>query len=137
MTTSVPVSRPVGVTLVVILTWISAIVSVAFGIFLILEANNPTVIAELSGKEANVRLVGISSVIIGVLIGLIAMGLAKGSNFLRILVSLLLVLRIIGDVIVLSGAGGRYLGPTLVSIVIALVLLAMLWTSKASAFFKQ
>jgi len=121
----------------VILTWISAIVSVAFGIFLILEANNPTVIAELSGKEANVRLVGISSVIIGVLIGLIAMGLAKGSNFLRILVSLLLVLRIIGDVIVLSGAGGRYLGPTLVSIVIALVLLAMLWTSKASAFFKQ
>lgn len=132
-----PVSRPFGVTLVVILGWISAILSMAAGVFLIFNANNPEVEIEMTNTSSNVATIGWITLGFGILTAILVYALGKGSNAVRILLTIVLVLRILGDTFLLAQHGSQYLGVALGSILVNLIFLGLLWTSRASAFFKQ
>jgi hypothetical protein len=127
-----PVRRPVGVTVIVVLTWFSAIVSiVAGGVALLLSADE---LAAAGISEASANVYGWTTIIIGALTALVAMGLSGGSSLARALVSLLMVVRMgLGLWAILSLPEGVVAG--VLTIALALLVLFLLWNGKANAFF--
>lgn len=126
--------RPASVTLVMVLAWIIAIFTIIGG-FLFLLADAATLLeVGLTKSEANTY--GVVEIVLGIVIALVAVGLGNGNNFSRFLVSLLMVLRIgvaIWAGIVLWGYAGFW--AIVIAGLVSLLVLVMLWTSKASAFF--
>lgn len=112
------VARPFSVTLMVILIWVNAIISILIG---------------LGGALGSDQSYGWGTVLWGVLVALIAIRISKGSRFLRMLLTVLLVIGLaISALLIFSDfflAG--------INIVLNLFLLWLLWNSKANAFFNQ
>lgn len=114
-------SRPFGVTLVAIITWIN-------GLFAVI----PGIVALVGGANTTLTWVTIG---LGVLTIAIGSALLGGRNWARIVVTILFVL---------SLAAAVYAGVTIpaqlwqaiVSGALALIGLAILWSAKANAFFR-
>lgn len=130
------VQRPASVTIVVVLTWISAILSIIGGLFALFSP--ATYVGELGWSENQIRLEGAIAIIIGLLIAIVANMLGNGSKFARLLVSALMVLRLIGGsllAVFTIGSAAFWIGAT--SALIALLVLWLLWNAKAGAFFSH
>lgn len=126
-------NRPASVTFVVILTWISALLAIGFGLW---AAIRPADLANDLTDLTQVRTEGFVSIIVGLITAMVASGLGRGSTFARFLVSLLMVLRIIGGAIAaFLTFGSVAMWASLVSVVIAVFILWLLWNAKAGAFF--
>lgn len=127
-----PVRRPVSVTVVVVLTWFAAIVSIVAGVVALLLSADELAAAGIAEASANAY--GWASIIIGALTALVAMGLSGGSSLARALVSLLMVARMgVGLWAILSLPEGVVAG--VLTIALALLVLFLLWNGKANAFF--
>ena len=135
-TPTAPPKRPASVTLVVILVWIVALVNIIEGIWLIFERNSAQALVEYGLDPNQVLVAAIVQIIFGLIVALVASSLGNGSQFARFLISLLMILDIIADVIFVSQYGSRYLWGTVIAILFALIILILLWNSKASRFFK-
>ena len=142
MSQSAPVQRPGSVTFIVVLMWILAIFEVIGGIAAVLvsfKSLTPQQAAQLLAEGVTdldqVRLAGIITVIFGILIMLFASGLKNGSNGARIFISIIVVLNILGNALGMGLLKVESVWSALLSIVLWLIVLAMLWTSRASAFF--
>ena len=113
-----PANRPFSVTLMVILIWVNAIISILIG---------------LGGALGSDQSYGWGTVLWGVLVALIAIRISKGSRFLRMLLTVLLVFGLAINVLLIfsnfSLAG--------INIIFEIFLLWLLWNSKANAFFNQ
>ncbi len=126
------VRRPASVTVVVVLTWFAAVVSITSGVVALLLSGEELAAADISDASANVY--GWTSVVIGVAAILIAVGLSGGSNLARALVSLLMVVRMgVGLWALISLPEGVVAG--MVTIVLALLVLFLLWNGKANDYF--
>lgn len=126
-------NRPASVTFVVVLTWISAILAIAGGLFSVIS---PESLVDAPGEINQIRTEGFVSIIIGLITAMIASALGRGSKFARFLVSLLMVLRIVGSGIVFFLAfGSVFMWVALLNLVVALFILWLLWNAKAGAFF--
>jgi hypothetical protein len=126
------VRRPASVTVVVVLTWFAAVVSIAGGIVALLLSAEELAVADISEASANVY--GWTSIVIGAAAALVALGLSSGSGLARALVSLLMVARMgVGLWAMISLPEGLVAG--VVTIVLALIVLFLLWNGKASAYF--
>ena len=129
-----PAPRPGSVTVVVILTWIVAIMTALGGILFLLASDE--VLADAGVASGDATAYGWVELILGALIALVALGLSGGANWSRILVSILMVIRLIAAVwaaLVLPGTIGFW--PIVFAAVIATAILAMLWTGRANEFF--
>ena len=136
MSADTPVQkRPITVTLVVILAWITAIANIIVGLFLLFGADDAGLIADYSDSVVSARWLGVVGILYGIIVAVVANGLAKGGQFSRFIVSLLMILRILGDVFLLAQWGGAYVGSAIFNIVLSLIILFLLWNSKASRFF--
>ena len=142
MSQSAPVQRPGSVTFIVVLMWILAIFEVIGGIAAVLvsfKSLTPQQAAQLLAEGVSdldqVRLAGIITIIFGILIMLFASGLKNGSNGARIFISIIVVLNILGNALGMGLLKVESVWSALLSIVLWLIVLAMLWTSRASAFF--
>ncbi|MEI2715502.1 MAG: hypothetical protein V9E98_00635 [Candidatus Nanopelagicales bacterium] len=142
MSQSAPVQRPGSVTFIVVLMWILAIFEVIGGIAAVLvsfKSLTPQQAAQLLAEGVTdldqVRLAGIITIIFGILIMLFASGLKNGSNGARIFISIIVVLNILGNALGMGLLKVESVWSALLSIVLWLIVLAMLWTSRASAFF--
>ena len=138
------VSRPGTITLIVVLMWINAIIEIIGGVLLMLGATSSSFVTgfdEGAGVEdvtGGVLLTaGIIGVIFGIITILLAIGLKNGSNGARIFVTILIVLQILVDVAELTIWQNRSIWTGLLGILIWLIILGMLWSSRASAFFTQ
>jgi hypothetical protein len=139
MSDTVPATRPqrpFTVTVVLVLVWIVALVNIIEGIILMFDSNNVEVLLQYNGNKNTVLIAGIIQIVFGLIVALVATSLGKGSQFARFLISLLMILDIIADVVFVSQNGSRYLWGTVLAILFALVILILLWNSKASRFFK-
>lgn len=88
----------------------------------------------LSESTANVY--GWTGIVLGVIIGLVALGLSGGSNLARVLVSALMVVRIaVGVWAMIQVPNGVITGG--ITVVVALLVLFLLWNAKANAFFQS
>jgi len=127
-----PAPRPGSVTVVVVLTWISAIVAILGGVLALVLSEESLADAGISKSTATTY--GWTEIVLGIIIALVAVGLSRGNNLSRILVSALMVLRaIVGIWAMLQLPNGMISGT--VTVVIALVVLFLLWNQRASAFF--
>ena len=127
-----PAPRPGSVTVVVVLTWISAIVAILGGVLALVLSEESLADAGISKSTATTY--GWTEIVLGIIIALVAVGLSRGNNLSRILVSALMVLRaIVGIWAMLQLPNGMISGT--VTVVIALVVLFLLWNQRASAVF--
>jgi hypothetical protein len=128
-------NRPGTVTIVVVLTWLVAILNIVWGIVLLFNVDDLSTLAEYNADAQAARIWAIVLILFGLIVGAVASSLGKGSQFARFLVSLLMIFRIIADVFFLAQYGSVFLGGTVAAILFAFLVLIMLWTAKASRFF--
>jgi len=131
--------RPGTVTVVVVLTWISAVLSVLGGLALLIlgGAAGGSVTGPAAGfGTTTVMVIGAVYIVIGLLMGAVASRLGQGGRGARLIVTILTVLQIVGAVAALAGAGSTTATSSgWGSILVGLVLLALLWNARANAFF--
>ena len=132
---SQPVRRPFSVTVVVVLVWIYAILTIIGGLLLFFNANNEQLLLDAQTTSGTVRLTALVGILLGLIVAVVASSLGGGSRFARFLITLVLILRILCDIYLLAAWGGEFLGATIISVIILLLILFLLWNSKASRFF--
>ncbi|MDQ0893371.1 DUF7144 family membrane protein [Agromyces ramosus] len=127
--------RPAGVTVVAVVAWISGALEILGGIILLFQAGDESVAAAFGGS-GGLWAAAIGSIIIGIVIVVVAFGLLRGNTAARMIVTVVEVLSIIGSLFLafayLGSAVGEWAG-----IVVSLIVLLLLWTRRASAFFNS
>ena len=121
-------------TIVVVLTYISGIMSILGGVLLLLVSHNTNVEAQLGAGSGVLLTVGILSIIIGLATILVARGLRHGNRRSRLLVTIVEALQIIASVVALFTAASQSLS-LIVQIVVAAAVIALLWSGSAKPFF--
>jgi hypothetical protein len=137
-------------TIAVILQWIAAIISIIAAVGLILgafatlnsdvrdEINNALSSEGVTGISAGaisggVFIAGLVVAAIAVIRVIVAMSLARGHNWARILISVFAILSLLGGIGTLLG--GNWL-TGIVSIAVEVVILWLMWNSSSSAYIK-
>jgi len=137
-------------TIAVILQWIAAIISIIGAVGLILGAfatldsgvrdqiDNALSSEGVTGISAGaitggVFIAGLVVAAIAVIRVIVAMSLARGHNWARILISVFAILSLLGGIGTLLG--GNWL-TGIVSIVVEVVILWLLWNASSSAYIK-
>lgn len=143
-------TRPLSLTIAVVLQWIAAILGIIAAVGLIISALatiNTSVRDQIEKVLADEGVTGVSAAAIGggvLVAGLVvlaialfrifvAVSLARGHNWARILITVFAVLSLI------TGIGALFGGQVLtgvITIVIELVILWLLWNSASSAYIK-
>ena len=130
--TSARAQRPVGVTILIVLLWIQALVSIAGGVALILLHKNHSLVHDAHASSSTLLAYGIGVLIVGVVTALIASALGRGSDFARWVVGLISILQLAGSVYgVVHFHGGSRTGA-IVNGVIALIILYVLFGERGS-----
>ena len=128
--------RPGSVTLVVVLTWISAILAIVAGAFALFGGEQ--YLNELGWSAGEARIEGIVGIVFGLILALLASALGKGSKFARFLVTIVMLFRlVVGAVEAVALWGSTYMWAGVVGVVVALLVLWLLWNAKAGAFFAR
>lgn len=127
--------RPISVTIVVVLVWIYAVLTILAGLILLFSAGDEQLVLETGATSGSIRLTALVGILLGLIVAVVATSLGGGSRFARFLVTLVLILRMLFDIYLLAVWGGAFLGATIISILILLLILFLLWNSKASRFF--
>jgi hypothetical protein len=134
MSTPTPVARPGSVTVVMVLTWVAAILSILGGVLFLLAGDEALEQAGVAASTATTY--AWVEIGWGVVAALVAIGLGNGNNFSRLLVTVLMVLRIAAAVwaaIALSGTTGFW--AIALAAGFAVLVLALLWNNRANMFF--
>jgi hypothetical protein len=123
--------RPGGVTTVAVLVYINGALDVVIGTLILLAAAFDNL------ESANAAwYTGFGAMFVGLIVIAVASGLLGGSNGARILVTIVQAFSLLANTIVLF-AGGATFVPALISILISLLILGLLYTGRASAFFSS
>lgn len=137
MTAEGSIRRPTGVTIVAVLAWISGALDLISGILLFLLLPVPEVVDQFNGTGGLITS-AIGSVIIGLIVVIVAGGLLNGNNASRLIVTVIEVLSLIGSLFLVWAYYGNR--PEVVAewagILVSLVVLILLWSRKASAYFR-
>jgi hypothetical protein len=127
------VDRPGGVTLVAVLTWISGALDILGGTILLFQTSIASTVEQFGGASQLIA-TAIFSILIGAVVIVVAVGLMRGSSGARIVITIFEALSIMSSIFLAiaypAGAIGEYFG-----VAISLVIIALLWTRRASGFF--
>jgi hypothetical protein len=122
-------SRPVGVTIVAILAWISGFFSILGGILLIVSG------LEVSSMSREALIfAAVISIVVGIVVIVVAFGLFRGSNVARWIVTVVFALNIINAIVQLF-SGTQSLWTALLSALPSIIGVILLWTKSANAYF--
>jgi hypothetical protein len=128
------IDRPGGVTLVAVLTWISGLLDIISGSLLLFQTSVSATVEQFGG-ESQLIASALLRILIGVVIIVVAIGLLRGNNASRVVITVFQMLSITGSVFLAiaypAGAIGEYF-----SIAVAAIVLILLWTGRASAYFR-
>lgn len=130
-------TRPITVTIAVVVGWISVVLDVVAGIGLYLLAGNEELLGSIGASASTATAAAIGVLIGAAILAIVVTLLARGSGMARVLVSGVMVLRMGVAVWTLVAFGSHNLTEALVSIVIASVALWLLWNARASEFFAR
>ncbi|SDS94457.1 hypothetical protein [Microterricola viridarii] len=131
---SVPVpSRPVGVTVVAVIAWVSGAGNLITGILLLLQINNTELVEGFGGAVPFLTL-AIAVTILGAVILIVAGGLFTGINGARVVMTIFQVLSIVGAVF-LTQLALWLIWVAVVSILVSVAVLVLLYTGRANAYF--
>lgn len=128
------IDRPGGVTLVAVLTWISGLFDIVGGSLLLFQTSVDATVERFGGSSQLIAS-ALLTILVGVVIIVVAVGLLRGNNASRIVITVFQMLSIVGSVFIAiaypAGAIVEYF-----SIAIAVIVLVLLWTRRASDFFR-
>jgi len=129
------IDRPGGVTLVAVLAWISGLLDVVGGSLLLFQTSVDATVDQFGGPSQLIAS-ALLEILIGVVVIVVAVGLLRGNNASRVVITIFQIISIIGSVFLAiaypAGAIGEYF-----SIALAAIVLILLWTSRASSFFRS
>ncbi|HEX6366007.1 MAG TPA: hypothetical protein VF000_07650 [Agromyces sp.] len=129
------IRRPGGVTLVAVLAWISGLLDIVSGTILLFQTSISATV-ERFGGESQLIASALLNILIGVVVIVVAIGLLRGNNASRIVITIFEMLSIIGSVFLAiaypAGAIAEYF-----SIALAAIVLILLWMGRANAFFRS
>lgn len=129
------IDRPGGVTLVAVLTWISGLLDVIGGSLLLFQTSVDATVERFGGSSQLIAS-ALFTILVGVVVIVVAVGLLRGNNASRIVITVFQMLSIVGSVFLAiaypAGAIAEYF-----SIAVAVIVLLLLWTRRASAFFRS
>jgi hypothetical protein len=125
--------RPVGVAIVSVLAFISGVIDVISGILSIFDADNPDVNAAFGGS-GGLFASSIGSMVLGAIVLVLSFGLWLGRWVSRMIVTVLQVLSLIHSLFLAVANLGNPVGEW-ASVFVAAIVLILLWTKPASAFF--
>jgi hypothetical protein len=129
------IARPGGVTLVAVLTWISGLLDIISGSVLLFQTSVDATVEQFGGASQLIAS-ALLEILIGVVVIVVAIGLLRGNNASRVVITIFQMLSIIGSVFLAiaypAGAIGEYF-----SIALAAIVLILLWTGRASSFFRS
>ena len=134
------ITRPGSVTVVVVLTWINAILSLLIGVLLLVAA----VAVGASGADAATRSIGtglavglaIVYIVIGAVTAYVAVRLGQGGRGSRMLLTIIEAITIVTHLITwISNNTTGQMWSSILGIAVAAVILALLWNRRANEFF--
>ena len=129
------IDRPGGVTLVAVLAMISGVLDIIGGSLLLFQTSAEATVEQLGG-ESQLIASALFMILVGVVVIVVAIGLLRGNNASRIIITIFQMISIIGSVFLAiaypPGAIAEYF-----SIAVAVIVLFLLWTRRASAFFRS
>ena len=148
MATSMPsapltpaVSRPFGVTLVTILTWLAALADVVVGIAILANAEDHALRHDLGATETELRWYGAVLIGIGIVTALVALGLGRGARWARTLVGIVMVVRIAAAIYAITQVSWENQRNESLSaigqIVLSGLILWLLYSRRADRYFDQ
>ena len=129
------VKRPGGVTIVAVLAGIAGALDVISGVILLFEANNDDVAARFGGT-GGLMSAAIGSIIVGAIVLVLSVGLWRGNQAARMIVTVLQVLSLIGSLFLAVAYLGNPVGEW-IGVAVSAALLILLWTRSASAYFQR
>lgn len=121
--------RPLGVTIVAVLAWISGLFNIIGGILLIISG-----LATTSQNRGLSVTTAIISILIGIVVIIVSLGLFRGSNGARIIVTVVFVLNIVNAVVQLF-SHTESVWTAIVAALPSIIGLVLLYTKSANAFF--
>ena len=127
------VRRPAGVTLVAVLVWISGALDIISGIIVLVQSGNAEMNERFAGQTGYFS-VGITSIVLGIVAVVVAVGLWRGNLAARMIITVIEVLSIIGSLFLAVAYIGEPVGEW-IGIVVALIAVILLWSPKAGTFF--
>ncbi len=130
-------ARPLGVTLVVAITWIVAIVDLALGAGLLVLSWNLDSSSAIDVAPSDVRVYGYMAITFGLITALVARALGRGSAAARRVVVVVNALRIALGVFAILTIGQAMAWQGMGEILLALVAIALLSTARARDFFTR
>ena len=129
------VARPAGVTVVAVLAWISGLLDIIGGTLLLFQTSVASTVEQFGGASQLIAS-ALLEILIGVVVIVVAIGLLRGNAASRVVITIFQILSIIASVFFAiaypAGAIGEYF-----SIAVAAIVLLLLWTGRASAFFRS
>ncbi|ROR80836.1 hypothetical protein SAMN06295974_0056 [Plantibacter flavus] len=121
--------RPGGVTIVAVIVWIQGFLSALGGALLMIGANTP------NGNLQGMNVVGLVSLILGIITIIVGVGLLRGSSVARVLTTIVLVLSIASAVYAMVTTGN--VATQIISMLLAVIGLILLYTKAASDYFRS
>ena len=128
------VHRPITVAIVAVLAGLSGVVDVITGILLMFEGSNPEV-ADALGGSGGVLWASIGSILLGVVVLALSFGIWLGRWVARMIVTVLQALSLIQSLFLAVAYLGNPVGEW-ASVLVSAIVLILLWTRPASAFFR-
>lgn len=126
--------RPGGVTLVAVLTWISGALDILGGTLLLFMQNDAQLLLSFGGSAPLITS-AIISIVIGVVVVAVANGLLHGNSGSRLVITIVEVLSIATGIFTAIVAPALFWSE-LLSILVAVLVLLLLWSRSANAFFR-
>ena len=130
-----PARRPGGITLLAVLIVVSGLLGLIGSIAVIIGRGNDDFVRDTGVGSSTLLWVGIVGVIIAVVYLLVARGLTRGSGLARGLAALVAVLSLASGIYQAIIQSGSLRWSAVVSALLALIVLMLLFSPRANAFF--
>lgn len=127
------VARPVGITIVSVLAFISGVIDIITGILSIFDADDPDVNAAFGGS-GGLFASSIGSMVLGLIVVVLSFGLWLGQWVARMIITVVQALSLIHSLFLAVAYLGNPVGEW-ASVFVSAIVLILLWTRPASAFF--
>ncbi|MBM6404882.1 hypothetical protein JQN72_11580 [Phycicoccus sp. CSK15P-2] len=135
MSSSHTPERPVTVTVVLVLTYLAGLFDVFVGGALWFLADDAEFREPTGMAHDTISAIAAVFVSLGLVTVAVGVALARGSRVARVLVTASMTLRLAAAVYGLLTIGLQAAAESLIDIVLALAVVEMLWTNRATAFF--
>ena len=127
--------RPIGVTLLSLLVILIGVVDVIVGLLIILTRDSRSLETSAGASAETLLVIGIVYVVVGAIYLAVARGLWHGNNGSRVIVNVVAIINLAAAMWLVTQSSANTRVQAAISIVLALVLLGIVNTGRAKAYF--